>query len=444
MVDQKYPTADQKYPTADHKHSYADLPPPPLEEHKLPEGFQHEPVPLEPEELTSPTPSVDETEPTFRTKAKRHCARWWWLHLLVGILIFLIILLPIIYVAVPKIAQQALDKAKLNITSEELTDPRPDSFHIALNSTVHSSSPFKPILKSFNASLYIGNGSDSNAKPFAYVTIPQMKVNPGDNVMYLEQDVSIANMDAFVAYSKQVLGSEEFQMAIKGRPGLKLGGLPTYTLNFKQVVTQKGLNKLSGFAINNITLPTNETDGANLLGIVTMQNPTLLALTLGNVTMDLYVNGEKIGTSLIPHVALEPEKSNAATPKVATNTSLAATTGGTPNTFALRGWVDLGKILSLATLNYTNMILPVDVLGQDVRGAQNETLSYFTSALKATPIRYDLDVGKVITNLVNSDLNQVGLATRTLGDQLGDDVCSAVGSMLEAMGVACGNGTLLG
>ncbi|KAK7543508.1 hypothetical protein IWX49DRAFT_499468 [Phyllosticta citricarpa] len=414
----------------------------PLEEHKLPEGLHEEPVPLEREQLTSPTPSIDEAEPTFKTRAKRHCVRFWWLHILVGILVFLIILLPVIYLGVPKIAQAELNKAKTNVTSEELTNPRPDSFHIALNSTVNSPSPYKPILKSFNASLHLqNNDSDSNTKPFAYVTIPEMKVNTGINIMYLEQDVSIADMEEFVAYSQKVLGSEEFQMVIKGKPGLKLGGLPTYTLNFKQVVTQKGLNKLAGFAISNITLPTNETDGANLLGIVTMRNPTLLSLTLGNVTMDLSVNGEKIGTSLIPNVALQPERNDVA--KATSNYSLAATSS-TANTFALRGWVDLGKILSLATLNYTNMILPVDVIGRDVRGAQNETLSYFTKALQATPIRYDLDVGKVISNMVNQDLNQVGLATRTLGDQLGDDVCNAVGSMLAAMGVACANDTLLG
>ncbi|KAK7540535.1 uncharacterized protein J3D65DRAFT_548509 [Phyllosticta citribraziliensis] len=416
--------------------------PSPLEEHKLPEGLHEEPVPLEREELTSPEPSIDEEEPTFKTKAKRHCARFWWLHLLVGILIFLIILLPTIYLGVPKIAQAELNKAKTNVTSEKLTNPTPDTFHIALNSTVNSPSPYKPILKSFNASLHLqNNDSKSDSKPFAYVTIPEMKVNTGVNIMYLEQDVSIADMEQFVDYSKKVLGSEEFQMVIKGRPGLKLGGLPIYTLNFRQVVSQKGLNKLAGFAISNITLPTNESDGANLLGIVTMRNPTILSLTLGNVTMDLSVNGEKIGTSLIPNVALEPEVHDVA--KATSNYSLAAT-GGPANTFALRGWVDLGKILSLATLNYTDMILPVDVIGRDVRGAQNETLSYFTKALQATPIRYDLDVGKVISNMVNQDLNQVGLATRTLGDQLGDDVCNAVGSMLAAMGVACANGTLLG
>lgn len=34
-------------------------------------------------------------KPTFRQKAKRHCARFWWIHVIVFIILVLVIVLPV-------------------------------------------------------------------------------------------------------------------------------------------------------------------------------------------------------------------------------------------------------------------------------------------------------------------------------------------------------------
>ena len=71
-----------------------------------------------------------------------------------------------------------------------------------------------------------------------------------------------------------------------------------------------GLNKLSGLNIIDVRLLSGKdeilSDGSNLIANVTIPNPSVMTLDLGNITMNLAVDGTPIGYALIPNVFLTP------------------------------------------------------------------------------------------------------------------------------------------
>lgn len=139
---------------------------------------------------------------------------------------------------VPNIGQDELDKTGIEVSAQEISDPKPDSFHLVLKTTVTSDSSYHPTLSSFNVSLFLED-TKPDIKPFGYVTIPKVRserVNPVD----IDQDVQVTDMDQFIAYNKEVITNEDFRLALRGKPSVKLDGLPRFDANYNKVVTLKG------------------------------------------------------------------------------------------------------------------------------------------------------------------------------------------------------------
>ncbi|KAK0661144.1 hypothetical protein DIS24_g2791 [Lasiodiplodia hormozganensis] len=310
---------------------------------------------------------------SFGSKAKRHCAKFWWLWLIIFAIIVLIVVLPIIYVGVPHKGQKEVNKADIEVTYQGISDPQPNSFHLVLNNEVTSTSSYHPTLSSFNASLFLED-TLPDIKPFGYITIPSVK-SESEVQVDVEQDVEVADMDQFIAYNKLVITSEEFRLAVRGRPSVKLDGLPSFDVDYNKVITMKGLNKLSGLAITSADIKTKpEPDGATLLGTLFIPNPSVLGVAMGNVTMNLSVNGTYIGYTLIPDLNLVPGN----------------------NTFDMRSYVNTSLVLGLITKQYSDFVLPLDIIGNSSINSAGEHIPWLEAAIKENTIRYDLDLSAAL------------------------------------------------
>jgi len=106
---------------------------------------------------------------SFGQKFARHCARFWWLHLIICIIVVLVVVLPVIYVGYPKIAQDGINSATLHITSQEVLNPTPDHVDVSLTSRFITDSSYHPDLEAFNASLYL-QGRDRSLSTWEYPT----------------------------------------------------------------------------------------------------------------------------------------------------------------------------------------------------------------------------------------------------------------------------------
>ncbi|KAF2099372.1 hypothetical protein NA57DRAFT_55343 [Rhizodiscina lignyota] len=312
--------------------------------------------------------------PTFKQKVINHFKRFWWLHLIVFLAVGLLLTLLLIFVGFPRIAQNGVSDSKLNITSQAVSNPTPKSVDIDLVSIVSSSSSFHPTLDSFDAALFLpAAGSDH---PFGHLTIPSLKAAKNSTVT-VNQTMQIVDMEQFINYNEQVLSNETYQVTLKGRTALHEGRFPVTHVNFEKTTTLKGLNGLKGFKVQTFNISLEPlSDGSNIQGSVFIPNPSVLTITMGNVTLNLAVDKTPIGTSTIQNVVLKPGD----------------------NVLPMRGISDQAAVLNLITSKYKDGILPVNITGNSsVYNGQH--LPYYEAALQSNVMNTQLDVGKALAQI---------------------------------------------
>jgi hypothetical protein len=140
------------------------------------------------------------------------------------------------------------------------------------------------------------------------------------------------------------------------------------------------LNKLQGLKITNLKVLSGKNeilpDGSNLVGDVYIPNPSVMILDLGNVTINLAVDGKALGTALLPNLVLKPGDNNV----------------------RMQSTVDQLSIISLVTTKYKNGVLPLEIKGNS-SVANGQHLPYFEAALMANTIKVDLDAGPALQSL---------------------------------------------
>ncbi|CAG5173270.1 uncharacterized protein ALTATR162_LOCUS7605 [Alternaria atra] len=312
--------------------------------------------------------------PGAKERMKNHCRKFWWCDCLVLVIIVLVVVLPIIFVGVPNKAQHEINSSTLEVTSQEVTNPQADGIHLKIDTVIRSGSSYHPKIDAFRAGLSL-----EGQEPFLYVEIPEAKSEAVTRIT-VDQDVKFANGDAFSNYTKTVLGSETLEIHLDGKTNIHLSGLPAMDVDYNKVVTMKGLNKLSGLNITDVRILSGKneilSDGSNLIANVSIPNPSVMTLDLGNVTMNLAVAGTAIGYALIPDLLLKPGE----------------------NKFPLQSHVEQLTILGLIQNKYKNGVLPLDIVGNSsVKDGVH--LTYYEDAIKSNDIKLDLNVGPALAGI---------------------------------------------
>lgn len=112
---------------------------------------------------------------------------------LVLIVIVLVVVLPLIFVGLPKKAQKEINSSTLEVTNMEVTNPQPDSVHLKIDNTIRSDSSYHPRIEAFRAGLSL-----EGQKPFIFIEIPEAK-SEGVTYITVDQDVKFADSDRFAA-----------------------------------------------------------------------------------------------------------------------------------------------------------------------------------------------------------------------------------------------------
>ncbi|KAF7592969.1 hypothetical protein BBP40_012205 [Aspergillus hancockii] len=328
------------------------------------------------------------TKPSFMSRVGAHYKKWWWAHLIGFIIVVLVITLPVVYVGYPNIAQSNIDDSTLEISSMVISDPAPSSFHLNQTQVLGTHSIFHPNIYAFDAAVSLLGA----AVPFTTVRVPQIKSNDGV-IIPVNQRVELSDVSAFGDFATAVMLNEEIHLNIYGKPDLKQGGLPRISVSYNKTVAMKGknldcvciaeaqgtdhmkgLNKLKGFKLSGMHLTKTASDGTNTEGQVLIPNPSVMTISLGNVTLGLSVNGTSIGESYINELTLKPGD----------------------NTLSMRAKVDQLTVLRVAR-NYKDMVVPLEVTGSDNSSVYDgQTLSYFSKALSSNKLSVDLNITEVI------------------------------------------------
>jgi len=104
-----------------------------------------------------------------------------------------------------------------------------------IDSTLSSDSKNHANLYAFNASLYLPDSDTS----FVSFEIPAIKSGEATKV-HIDQRVALENHEEFVKYCIATFGTKTYSYSLKGKGGLKLGGLPKTTVEYDQEVNLEG------------------------------------------------------------------------------------------------------------------------------------------------------------------------------------------------------------
>jgi len=248
-------------------------------------------------------------KPTTGQKIKRHCARFWWLHLLIFCIIFLIIALCLVFVGFPRIAQHGVNESSIEFTDIEFLEPTEDSIVLTQQAILHSPSMYTPTLDPFNASLYLVTNGMFGSSPMIVVPMPRIHaLHPQSSVSVTNENATIASLDQVTQYATAVLTNKTVTTALTGRTKLHEGKLPVTWINYNSSSTYLGLNGLAGFNVTDIIMNLTTPAGQpNLKGNAFIPNPSILTVAMGNVTLSLSTaKAGVVGISTIENFTIRP------------------------------------------------------------------------------------------------------------------------------------------
>ncbi|KAL9114650.1 MAG: hypothetical protein Q9227_001328 [Pyrenula ochraceoflavens] len=330
-----------------------------------------------------------------RRPRKHHFKRYWWIYLCVLIAVTLIVVLPVVFVAYPRIAQQQLDHSTLSVEEQRVTDPSPTDIHLFFRSQVGSQSPQHPDIYGFHADLQL----EGARAPFTTIEVPGLPNSHNGQNVRVNTTVQIGDQDLFAEFAIATLTQKQVRCWIHGKTHLKQGGLPKISVRYDKMVIVNGFDGLRGLTTTDLkVLITPDSDGTNLEANVNIPNPSVMTLDLGNITLDIKTPvapplapttmNMTIGTGLLQNVQLKPGD----------------------NTFPLRSTTNQTLTLGIINANETaksSGVLPVYVSGSKVE-FNGQEIPYLTKAMQINSIYQELPMGQALAEAGVGNLLGIG------------------------------------
>ncbi|KAI6081853.1 hypothetical protein F4821DRAFT_248372 [Hypoxylon rubiginosum] len=269
------------------------------------EGERASDAPLRPSEDASSASHVQEKVPpvvplTKRQKVRRHCGRFWWWYL-IGLIIFLAIFLPILFlVIIPALVQKIINDQPMPISGGAFIVLSPDKLNVSITTTLNTPLPadIDPV------TLFMYNKDTPTFSPFVNVTLPPLHVDGQTEIVISEQTVTITNETELITWFGEVFDQPTVKVSTRGDATVHLGKLHS-SAHIEKTVEVNSLNKLSGFGIEHMQLLLPALDnGTNIQGTLNLPNLGALSLGIGNLSLNLLAGDVRLGLITVYDVYL--------------------------------------------------------------------------------------------------------------------------------------------
>jgi len=270
-------------------------------------------------------------------KKKRGCCCSWcrWYYWVGGVLLFILVVLLIIFLGVvPAVAQKSVDKTYLELDALNIVAPRPDGFVLSIDSTIKGAKIHGAKLDGFNADFLLNDKGDT----FMKVDIPKVSTEDEIPVEVKDIDTTVTDNTAFMNFAHTLMESEKLDVKIKGKTKIHIGKLSA-KVDYNEVITMKGLNKLKGMAVVGYKLVEDSKDH-NLEAEILIPNPTVVTLQLGDVDIEMFSKEKSFGNGTLPNLILTPGNNNytfRGQVDIRTLLGLVINSGGKPAYFQVKG-----------------------------------------------------------------------------------------------------------
>lgn len=133
----------------------------------------------------------------------------------------------------PKIAQDGVNKAHLEITELKFLNPTADTVEVTQGAILHSPSMYTPSLDPFTAASYLVVNGTFAVAPMVYLDLPAIHATHPTSLQQVDaQTVHIADVDRLTDFATAVLANEEVSTALTGKTKLHEGHLPVLDVSF--------------------------------------------------------------------------------------------------------------------------------------------------------------------------------------------------------------------
>ncbi|KAK4240321.1 hypothetical protein C8A03DRAFT_42127 [Achaetomium macrosporum] len=314
-----------------------------------------------------------------------HCARFWWAYLIVLVIIVVIVVPVVLLVGVPKIAQQKLDDAQLELDGITVSNTQTQNMTMAINSTIRSDGSVHATIDAFQGVMYLEDKQPNT--PFAKIDFPQTNSDAFQTVN-VSQFLPIDDVQALTVFNTWLLANESLRVTVLGDTHVRVRGISRdYPVTFKKTVSMPGLNAFTGTVVNQTSISLElDVNGNNFNATAYIPNRSLFDFELGNVTFRNYLFGKEIGTVYIDNLRVRPGM----------------------NVYHMRATIEQGPVVdALGRPEYcqgpNKGILPFEISGKSVVN-HGQPLSYFADALAAVNQSIPINIGAGIKNSLGIDV----------------------------------------
>lgn len=197
-----------------------------------------------------------------------------------------------------------------------------DSMSVALNTSLDT--PLGVVIEPVGLALHApqpeqgwnSNNNNDNKSPFVTVHMPEQHVHGQTEVEIPAQTAMIQDNTQLVAWFNDFFERETTELRVRTDHLVAHIGRLAYTVSMDKTIRVQGLNSLRGFGVSNMSfiLPA-QANGTNVVGTMTIPNPGVLTLGIGNVTFNLWAAGGggnllNLGTITTYDLVLQPGKNN--------------------------------------------------------------------------------------------------------------------------------------
>ncbi|KAF9272746.1 hypothetical protein BGZ88_004449, partial [Linnemannia elongata] len=183
----------------------------------------------------------------------------------------------------PKIAQGLMNKATINFSQIDITNPSATSMDIVMVGDMDNTGPFHADI-SFPGTVTVS----WNSKVLGTTVIPGTSTaSGGHGTLNLQSSFQVTDAAAFTEFSAYMLNAETFVWHLSGKLNVKALGHTVKDLDLDKDITVNAFHGLSGIKIEKFSLPGDDPTGKGILVNIdtTVNNPSAIQMYMGALTL---------------------------------------------------------------------------------------------------------------------------------------------------------------
>ncbi|KAF9544599.1 hypothetical protein EC957_011814 [Mortierella hygrophila] len=234
----------------------------------------------------------DVKQPTTRPKFYRR-RKFWFFCIPQAIITLIIAVVLALYVIMPKIAQGLMNKATINFSQIDITNPTATSINIIMVGEMDHTGPFHADI-SFPGIVTVS----WNDRILGTTVIPGTSTaSGGHGALNLQSSFQITNASAFTEFSSYILNAETFVWHLEGKLNVKALSHTVKNLNLNKDITVSAFHGLTGIKIEKFSLPGDDPAGKGILVDIdtSVTNPSAIQIYMGSLTLAISYKNTLMG-----------------------------------------------------------------------------------------------------------------------------------------------------